>query len=217
VAPSTTAGARSRSPRSSGSNPRSFGALPVKAPRRHCATAGRVASVPVETLAAALGLPPGLATDVAAAAAAYQPHVEADNDAADDAVARLVDACGGVPDEATAVRISLLVQASAATAELVASAQRRDDRSASIDELLADTLRSDPPVPSTRRVAAGRAHIGATVVEAGTVVKLDMTANHDPELQFGAGLRLCPGREQALAIAAGAIEAARAARHASIG
>jgi cytochrome P450 len=171
---------------------------------------GSVASVPVETLAAAVGLPPGLATDVAAAAAAYQPHVEADNDAADYAVARLVDACGGVPDEATAVRISLLVQACAATAALAASAQRRDDFSASVDEVLADTLRNDPPLPSTRRVAAERAHIGATVLEAGTVVTLDLTADHDPTLQFGSGLRPCPGREQALAIAAGVIEAARA-------
>jgi cytochrome P450 len=178
---------------------------------------GSVASVPVETLAAALGLPPGLATDVAAAAAAYQPHVEADNDAADDAVARLVDACGGASDEATAMRISLLVQAGAATAALAASAQRRDDFSASVDEVLADTLRNDPPLPSTRRVAAERAHIGATVLEAGTVVTLDLTADHDPTLQFGSGLRSCPGREQALAIAGGAIEAARAARHASIG
>jgi cytochrome P450 len=178
---------------------------------------GSVASVPVETLAAALGLPPGLATDVAAAAAAYQPHVEADNDAADDAVARLVDACGGASDEATAMRISLLVQAGAATAALAASAQRRDDFSASVDEVLADTLRNDPPLPSTRRVAAERAHIGATVLEAGTVVTLDLTADHDPTLQFGSGLRSCPGREQAFAIAGGAIEAARAARHASIG
>jgi hypothetical protein len=191
-----------------------------RAARERAATAlrdGSVASVPVETLAAAIGLPPGLAADVATAAAAYQPHVEADIDAADAAVARLVDACGGIPDEATAVHISLLVQAGPATAALAASAQRRDDLSASVEEVLTDTLRHDPPLPSTRRVAAGRARIGATALEAGTVVTLDLTADHDPTLQFGSGLRPCPGREQALAIAAGAIEAARAARRASIG
>ena len=184
-----------------------------RAARERAATAlrdgGSVASVPVETLAAAVGLPPCLAADVATAAGAYQPHVAADIDTADDAVARLVDACGGVPDEATAVRISLLVQACAATAALVASAQRRDDRSSSIDELLADTLRSDPPVPTTRRVAAGAARIGAGAIEPGTIVTLDLTADHDADLQFGSGLRPCPGRAQALALVAGTLEALR--------
>jgi cytochrome P450 len=168
---------------------------------------GSVASVPVETLAAAVGLPSGLAADVEIAAAAYQPHVEADIGAADDAVARLVETCGGVPDEATAVRISLLVQACAATAALIGSAQLRDDLSASVDDLLADTLRSDPPVPTTRRVATGAARIGAAAIAPGTIVTLDLTADHDADLQFGSGLRPCPGRAQALALAAGVLEA----------
>jgi cytochrome P450 len=170
---------------------------------------GSVGSVLVEALASALGLPPGLAADVATAAAAYQPHVEADMGAADDAVARLVDACGGVADEATAARIGLLVQACAATAALVKGAHRRDDLSSSIDELLADTLRSDPPVPTTRRVATGAEGIGAAAIAPGTIVTLDLSADHDADLQFGSGLRPCPGRAQALALAAGVLEALR--------
>ena len=117
-----------------------------------------------------------------------------------------------MPDEATAVRISLLVQASAATSALVAAALRRDDRGSSVDELLAATLRNDPPVPATRRIADRAARIGDREVEMGTVVTLDLTADRDAELQFGSGLRPCPGREQALALAAGAIEALRALR-----
>src|SRR5258705_298174 len=95
---------------------------------------------------AAVGLPSGLAADVEIAAAAYQPHAEADIGAADDAVSRLVEACGGVPDEATAVRISLLVQACAATAALIGSARLRDDLSASVHDLLADNPPIDSPV-----------------------------------------------------------------------
>lgn len=185
-----------------------------RAGRERAATALREGAslevVPVDCLAAALALPPGLAADVALTAAAYQPHVEADGAAADRAVARLVEACGGVPDEVTAVRISLLVQASAATAALLAGAQRRDDRSSPLEELLGETLRCDPPVPATRRVAIRPARIGAGEVAAGTILTLDLTAGHDAALQFGAGLRPCPGREQALALAAGALEALRA-------
>jgi cytochrome P450 len=187
-----------------------------RAARERAATAlsegASLEAVPVDTLAAALALPPGLAADVALTATAYQPHVGADQIAADGAVARLVDACGGVPDEATAVRISLLVQASAATGALVAAALRRDDRGSAVDELLTASLRNDPPVPATRRIADRAARIGDREVEAGTVVTLDLTADHDAELQFGSGLRPCPGREQALALAAGAIEALRALR-----
>ena len=109
--------------------------------------------VPVETLAAALGLPAGLAADVAAAARAYQPHVEADIDAADGAVARLVEACGGIADELTAARIGLLVQACDATAGLVerAVAAMPEHEGATVDEILAGVLREDPPVRATRR------------------------------------------------------------------
>ncbi|QFZ23066.1 isocitrate lyase/PEP mutase family protein [Saccharothrix syringae] len=89
---------------------------------------------PVAVLAGALGVPRAVAGDVALVARCYQPHVPV-VPGADEAVARLVDAFGGVWDEATANRVGLLVQACGATRALVAGAS--------------------PPVPVTRRVAPG--------------------------------------------------------------
>jgi hypothetical protein len=42
-------------------------------------------------------------------------------------------------------------------------------------------------------------------VPAGTIVSLDLTG--DERLPFGSGLRPCPGRAHALALAAGTLEA----------
>ena len=165
--------------------------------------------VPVETLAAALGLPAGLAADVATAARAYQPHLEAEVDAADRAVARLVEACGGIADELTAARIGLLVQACDATAGLVerAVAAMPEHQGATVDEILAGVLREDPPVRATRRVDGGACPHRLPGGAAGTIVTLDLTAGGDDRLPFGSGLRPCPGREHALAIAAGCVMA----------
>ena len=183
-----------------------------RAARVRATTASRPAeSVPVEVLAAELGLTAIAVSDVAVVAvvaAAYHPHVEAGAEA-DAAVGRLVEACGGTADEATAVRISLLVQTSTASAALVGSALRRDDGGGSVEELLSTTLRTEPPVPATRRLATAAAQVGDERVEAGRVVTLDLTAGHDERLQFGSGLRPCPGRDQALAIVAGILDAAR--------
>ncbi|MEU4739777.1 isocitrate lyase/phosphoenolpyruvate mutase family protein [Actinosynnema sp. NPDC023658] len=99
---------------------------------------------PVAVLAEALGLPRSVASDVALLAACYQPHVTATPEA-DEAVARLVAACGGTWDEETANRIGLLVQACDATRALIAGVE--------------------PPVPVTRRVAPDGA-----VVEGGRLV-----------------------------------------------
>jgi hypothetical protein len=101
---------------------------------------------PVEVLAEALGLPAGLDHDVELVAACYQPHVTI-TDEADQAVDRLVSACGGVPDEATANRIGLLVQACVATKALA----RNPD---------------NPPVPVTRRVAPDGALVEVNLTEA---------------------------------------------------
>lgn len=87
---------------------------------------------PVAKLAAALGLPVTLESDVALVAPCYQPHMPVTAEA-DAAVTRLVAACGGVFDEKTANRIGILVQAHSATAALIEG--------------------RDPPVPSTRRIA----------------------------------------------------------------
>jgi 2-methylisocitrate lyase-like PEP mutase family enzyme len=87
---------------------------------------------PVAKLAHELGLPRGVVCDVAVVARAYQPHTPITAQA-DQAVARLVAACGGIWDEATANRIGLLIQACDATNALIAG--------------------KNPPVPVTRRVA----------------------------------------------------------------
>jgi 2-methylisocitrate lyase-like PEP mutase family enzyme len=87
--------------------------------------------MPVAVLAEALGLPRSVAGDVAVVARCYQPHVDVTPEA-DEAVARLVAACGGVWDEETANLIGLLVQSCDATRALIAGVE--------------------PPVPVTRRV-----------------------------------------------------------------
>jgi hypothetical protein len=128
-----------------------------------------------EVLGLAMGVEVGDA--VAVAARAYHPHTVAD-EAADRAVARLVDLFGGVTDELTATRISLLVQACDSTAALVANARKHS----SVEE----TLLVDPPLRSTRRVQDGEV----------VMVSLD---GHP----FGAGTHECPGRAHAIALAEG--------------
>ncbi|MEV4138774.1 hypothetical protein AB0J72_42245 [Dactylosporangium sp. NPDC049742] len=101
---------------------------------------------PVQLLCTALGLPSSSRTTLAAVrvvAAAYHPGT-GDEPAADEAVRALVDLCGGTPDETTAARIGLLVQACDATAALIARA-----RATSLEAALRDT----PPVPATKRMA----------------------------------------------------------------
>ncbi|HEX3589712.1 MAG TPA: hypothetical protein VHV74_08765 [Pseudonocardiaceae bacterium] len=113
--------------------------------------AAAAADGPVEVLGKALGLPESLADDVAVVALSYQPHTEITPEA-DAAVERLVVACGGRHDEATANRIGLLVQACVATKALVAHLRNGDD---------------DPPVASTRRVGPD-----------GSTVEVDLTNAH---------------------------------------
>lgn len=99
----------------------------------------------VAKLAHELGLPRSVVCDVSAVARSYQPHM-AITPRADDAVARLVAACGGVWDEGTANRIGLLVQASDATNALVAG--------------------KNPPVPVTRRIGPDGATIEIPLADA---------------------------------------------------
>lgn len=154
--------------------------------------------VTVDVLVAALAMPPVRAADVAVVATAYQPGSGAEAPA-DEAVVRLVDAFGGTPDDATAAGIGLLVQACAATAGLVDNAARAMARAAGdrpVDAIVAETLLRDPPVRTTRRLAAAT----------GTVVEIDLAASGLP---FGSGPHRCPGREHATAIATGILAAVR--------
>lgn len=137
---------------------------------------------PTVALAEALGLRGVRAAAVATVAAVYQP-VHEPTPEADAAVAELVDACGGIADEDTAASICLLVQAHQATHDLVAGTLRAG-------ATVAETLRTDPPVRSTRRLRDGR------------VVEVDLTTR-----PFGAGAHACPGRAHAIALAESVVAA----------
>jgi cytochrome P450 len=168
----------------------------------------------VEVLAEALGLAGVAAADVAAASRAYHPGAAIDAKA-ESAVERLVAACGGTRDDATAARIGLLVQACDATAGLAANALialLTGARGGSPTAIVVATLRDDPPVRATRRIAETAAHVGDVDIPAGTIVTLDLTAARDDQLPFGAGPRPCPGREAALALATGIVAACRTCR-----
>ncbi|MEC3975252.1 hypothetical protein [Amycolatopsis sp. H20-H5] len=157
--------------------------------------------VPVGVLAEALGLPDiaaEIAADIAVVAKAYHPHVEPD-EAAERALSRLIVVCGGTPDEVTAARIGLLIQACDATAGLIGNALLallRGKFAGSVEELLAVVARVDPPVLTTRRVVRGE------------LVVLRLTDG----LAFGAGPKACPGRSPAFALAAGIVAALRGCR-----
>jgi cytochrome P450 len=166
---------------------------------RTLAGAGDAREVVVGVLARALGVRDrDLTPAVATVARAYQPHTGGGREA-DEAVATLIDAFGGVADEATAARIGLLVQACDATAALIDAASRHGD--------VARALRLEPPVRRTRRVRDG------------AEIQVDLAA--DPALAFGAGVHRCPGSAHATAIADGAVSAVsgvsgvRARRHPS--
>lgn len=151
--------------------------------------------VPVSTLAEALGAPGLDPAAVRTVAAAYLTGDAAPE--TDAAVAALVAAFGGVPDELTAARIGLLVQACEATAALIGNTLAAGGGLDPAD--LAAQLRDDPPVKATTRTAATETE---GLRPGGTArIELDGTA------PFGAGPHACPGRDQALAIATGVCEA----------
>jgi cytochrome P450 len=163
--------------------------------------------VPVELLAEALSLPAGMSEDVNTVAAAYHPCGDF-SATADQAVARLVKACGGIADETTAARIGLLVQACDATAGLVGNAliaAKRQRPTTSVSAILTETLRLNPPVRATRRQATADTRVGNFAIVAGEVVTLELAGS----LTFGDGPRKCPGSEHAFAIAGGIVEALR--------
>ncbi|MEU7003139.1 cytochrome P450 [Nonomuraea sp. NPDC046570] len=138
--------------------------------------------------------------------------------AQDAAVAALLTLVGGTDTADAVARAALLLQGHASTAGLVRNALAGADRlgpGEPVEGLLHETLRHDPPLAATRRVAVGGA---------GEVVELDLVAaNRDPAvfpeperfdtgrgaspyLTFGHGVRPCPGSAHAFAIAAGVVE-----------
>jgi len=196
---------------------------------RDPATAPR--DVPVAVLAEALGARRSVRDAIEVVTPGYFGGVQSGHSEVDAAVDRLVEALGGERTELTAAKIGLLVQTHDATGGLVTNALAAVERSRPtqpIAAVLAETLRHDPPVPIMRRAClVDHDRPGHGPVPAGTLVILDLVrANRDPEvfddpdqfdagrshlelvLTFGFGPRSCPGRDHALALAAGTVEGA---------
>jgi cytochrome P450 len=186
--------------------------------------------VPMAAMAGALGI--ARAQDAADAviriAGGYFPGSDAAAERlADTATAQLVvmlapdDA--GPPDPAmldvAVARIALMVQGCDATAGLIGNALEflRDagDQVAgwSTSALLDEVLRSRPVVRASGRVARQPVRVLGRSVRAGDRVICDIeaasTGQAPASLTFGYGVRPCPGRPQALALATGVIEAVR--------
>jgi cytochrome P450 len=183
--------------------------------------------VPLAVLARAIGIPGDVAVLVQTAAPAYPPGAASDvEQRADAAVEQLVAQLDG-RGEQTVIRLTLLVQTCDATAGLIGNSVNLGLRLAEppshVDGLLTETLRYDPPVRATRRVATVETRIGNATIEQGSTVVLDFAAaNRDPEvfadpdlfrpgrtersMTFGHGFRACPGSDHALALAAGVVE-----------
>jgi cytochrome P450 len=193
--------------------------------------------VPLAALAASLGIADAqqAAEAVISVAAGYFPGATTDQEQrADTATAWLAGEIGtAVPQDVTIARITLLVQGCEATASLIGSALHalQDAPAGSpawtTDMVLAETLRCSPPAPAARRIAYDAVVAGDSRVRAGDTVLCDITAgNRDPAvfdepdrfdpgrraaqtLSFGHGIRPCPGPGQALALAAGVVDAVR--------
>jgi cytochrome P450 len=189
----------------------------------------------VRALAEGLGLPEpdAIAQAITVVARAYFGGDDADADAAVAwLLTRVGRPAGPAEDlrEVAANRIGLLVQACDATGDLIDHARRAADGcpvAYSTEALLAETVRHDPPVRVMRRVAARDTRVAGIEIAEGDLVNLDIAAaNRDPEvfgdpatfdlqrsgppaLTFGARPRPCPGRDHALALAAGVLDRTR--------
>ncbi|WP_051293488.1 hypothetical protein [Pseudoduganella violaceinigra] len=105
--------------------------------------------------------------------------------------------------------VGLLSQTYEATAGLVGNslvALQRGASGADPGALVAQVMQDDPPIVNTRRFAAERCTVGGVTVEQGQAILVMIgDAGHG----FGHGGHACPGRQLALHVAAGCIEALR--------
>jgi cytochrome P450 len=162
--------------------------------------------IPVGVLATELGLTADnvhAAVNAVITASPGYPNPDAAGPGTDASVELLAEAFGSAgglgPDdgELLANRIGLLMQACDATAGLIGNALINafvvgDADSVPVSsELLAGTIDDDPPVLRTRRLRPD-----------GEAITLDISA-----CPFGAGRRPCPGADQAVALAAGVLDA----------
>lgn len=162
--------------------------------------------VPLAVLAGELGLAgSGLrrAVDAVITAAAGYPNPDAAWLGTNASIKQLAEALGAAGDlgpqdaELLANRIGLLIQACDATAGLIGNAliyafpDGDGESVAAADEVVAETISTDPPVLRTRRLSPDR-----------KPVTLDISG-----CTFGAGRRPCPGASQAVALAVGVLDA----------
>lgn len=169
--------------------------------------------VPTQVLAAALGVPAPVPL-VEAVAAGYLSGEETPG--TDAAVAELFRLPGDGPSVIT--DLTLLLQAHAATEGLIANALTHEG-GAGVKGLLRETLRHDPPLKVTRRVDRATGEevvIDLVAANRDPAVfadpeRFDASRGECPHLTFGHGVRPCPASAHALALAAGVLDALRAA------
>ncbi|MEU7853808.1 cytochrome P450 [Nonomuraea sp. NPDC049141] len=169
--------------------------------------------VPTAVLGAALGITDEkrLVGAVTAAAAGYLSGEEGPE--ADAAVADLVELLAGEGDPIP--RITILLQAHAATAGLITNALTHAEPGDDIDGLLRETLRHDPPLKASRRLdrqTGDEVTIDLVAANRDPAVfpepeRFDVSRGPAPHLTFGSGVRPCPASAHALALAAGVLEA----------
>jgi cytochrome P450 len=165
--------------------------------------------VPLATLAQSLLAGDGtLAADAAADAVVVGPAYLAggDDDEVDAAVEELRRLVAREGPEEDAAAIAVLAQASEATAGLIANAfvlaAAEPALQADVNALLRAALRRASPLRAMRRVGPEGEAVILDLEAAGRDVAPDA-----PPLAFGSGIRPCPGADQALALAAGVLEA----------
>jgi cytochrome P450 len=164
--------------------------------------------VPVATLGSALGIADGAleraVADAIVIAPAYLTGVADEGvDAAAERLRGLLDRGGS---EESAAAIAVLAQACEATAGLIGNAvvlaTERPPLRGDVEALLQEVLLRAAPLRLMRRIS-----------RQGEPVTLDLDAAirdarpGDSPLTFGSGLRPCPGEAQAMALAAGVLEA----------
>jgi cytochrome P450 len=190
--------------------------------------------VPMTVMAVSLGITqPQEAADAAITiAAGYFPGSDPEAERqAGAATARLADLLSPAGADVIAARIALMVQGCDATGGLIGLALRllqdtgQQCAAWPADAVLDQALWLTPVVRASRRTARVPAGVnGGPRVGAGDTVVCNIEAAHrdpaapghsapggavPPILTFGSGLRPCPGRAQALALAAGVVEAVR--------
>ncbi|GIG66097.1 hypothetical protein [Phytomonospora endophytica] len=171
-----------------------------------------LAELPGEVTARVLGEALG-ATDLDAFAAAV-PVVAAgyltggEPSAETDAAVEVLRAqLGPGGDEEVAARVSLPLQAYAATAKLAATALGFASAPGPVEEAVDLAFTEDRPVPVLRRISAADTVVGGETIPAGAELVLSPITR---ETAFGTGRRPCPAEAQAVALVAGIVEAVRA-------